>query len=271
MASKLFNTVIRLVEQGRLPETRKWFWKQTYNLLSRVWSDKDWAFMNYGYMPDVPFPLDTEDEPDRAFIGLYQQAVDGLDLNEKTVVEVGSGRGGGSSYIARYFKPASMTGLDYSPATVKRARKVIPPHPALAFDVGDAEALPLADESVDIIVNIESSHCYSNLPKFFSEVERVLKPGGVFTWADIRASSMMESLENQFAETGLVDVRRMELTPGVIKALDAMSERKKARIGRIPLISKFLMEFAATENTKLYKGFRNGKVRYLARRFQKPE
>lgn len=271
MTSPLFRTILRLVEQGRLPQTRKWFWKQTYNLLSRAWPDNDWVFMNYGYLPDTAFPLSAGDEKDRAFIGLYHQAIDGLDLAGKTLIEIGSGRGGGCSYIARYHTPAAITGLDYSPATVKRARRVAPPHPVLTFEIGDAEALPLPAESVDVVVNIESSHCYSNMPQFLSEVERVLKPGGLFTWADIRAPSMLPALDAQFEGTGLIQTHEADLTTGVIRALDAMSERKKTRIKRVPLISRFLLEFAATENSALYNGFKTGKVYYLARRYQKPE
>ena len=49
-----------------------------------------------------------------------------------------------------------------------------------------AESLPLGDASVDVLVNVESSHCYGNFQKFIAEVHRVLKVGGVFLFADFR-------------------------------------------------------------------------------------
>ena len=46
------------------------------------------------------------------------------DMAGARVLEIGSGRGGGSRYIARYHAPASVTGLDYSPETVRIARRL---------------------------------------------------------------------------------------------------------------------------------------------------
>ena len=36
----------------------------------------------------------------------------------------------------------------------------------------------------DIVINVESAHNYPSLPRFLSEVHRVLKPGGYFSWTD---------------------------------------------------------------------------------------
>ena len=40
-------------------------------------------------------------------------AIDNFDLRDRDVLEVGSGRGGGASYISRYLQPRSMTGMDF--------------------------------------------------------------------------------------------------------------------------------------------------------------
>jgi len=37
---------------------------------------------------------------------------------------------------------------------------------------------------VDLIVNIESAHCYPDFVGFMKEVDRVLNPGGHFMFAD---------------------------------------------------------------------------------------
>ncbi len=272
MSNSLFSAILTSVERGSFARTRKLLWKQLYNLMSRFWRDEDWRFMNYGYMPKdiAPFPLDEPDEQDRAFIGLYQQAVSGLDLAGMRVLEVGCGRGGGASFIARYCDPAEVIAVDYSRATVGIAQKLNPDIANLRFQFGDAEALPFGDNEFDIILNIESSHCYANMPAFAAEVARVLKPGGVFSWADMRSPGMMGDVDRSFDDAGLRMISEQSLAAGVVPALDHMSERKTRVINRFPLVRRFMTEFAATKDTKLYLGIKSGDVLYLARRYKAP-
>jgi SAM-dependent methyltransferase len=270
MTSRAFEQVLRAVERGSFPRARKWAWRGLYNLLSRVWPDDDWRFMNYGYVAEgEPFPLAAEDEPERPFIGLYHQAVEGLDLSGRDVLEVGSGRGGGARYVARRFAPRSVTGLDYSPGTVARARALCADTPGLAFEVGDAERMPFADASFDVVINIESSHCYADVAAFAREVARVLRPGGTFSFADMRARSMLEALDRDLGRPGLELVGEADLTPGVLAALDAADARKLGRIERLRLMRRFMKEFAGTRGSLLYKGLQSGLVVYLARRYRK--
>lgn len=271
MTSRAFGYILRAVERGAFPKSRKWAWKRLYNMLSRLWRDSDWRFMNYGYLPaGDAFALAAEDEPERAFIGLYHQAMAGLAVEGARVLEVGSGRGGGARYIARYMAPAAVTGLDYSPETVRRARQLNDDTANLVFEVGDAEALPFADASFDIVVNIESSHCYANVPAFAREVARVLAPGGCFTWADMRAATMIEGLDRDLGASGLVLESETNLSPGVVSALDAVNERKMSRIQKSALMRRFLKEFSGAKGSLLYRNLQSGGVVYLARRYRKP-
>lgn len=273
MTSRAFNLVLEAADKGLFPRARKWGWRRLYNLMSRFWADKDWRFMNYGYLPPAgskPFPLDAEDEPERAFIGLYQQAVDGLDLVGKRVLEVGCGRGGGTAYIAKYHQPKAAIGIDYSNVTVKRAQDLNGESDVLSFRWGDAEDLPFPDESFDVVINIESSHCYANMSGFLSEVARVLKPGGVFSWADMRGSNMVEGTNQCFEScSGLELQGETLLSPGVIRALDQMNEKKTTRIKQVPVLSKFFLEFAGTKGSSIYKWLKSGDVVYLSRRYNK--
>ncbi|MBO6920398.1 MAG: class I SAM-dependent methyltransferase [Rhizobiaceae bacterium] len=271
MKNVLFSAILASATKGSFPATRKWVWRQIYNLMSAFWNDSDWRFMNYGYMPnDTPqFFLELEDEKDRAFIGLYQQAVDGLDLDGKRVLEVGCGRGGGASYISRYYAPKEMVGIDYSPKTVQIAKKLNKVGNDLVFQIGDAENLPFENDAFDIILNIESSHCYANMDAFVREVERTLKPGGLFSWADLRGPSMMENTDAAFSTTKLTILSEKSLAEGVVPALDHTSESKTDIIKRFPMFKRFMNEFAATKGTRLYNGIKSGKVLYLARRYQK--
>lgn len=267
----MFASILKAATKRQSPQALKWVWKQVYNVMSRSWRDDDWRFMNYGYIPEsnADFPLADRDEADRAFIGLYHQAVDGLNLKGKRVLEVGSGRGGGSSYLARTYEADEVVGADYSGETVKIARTLNTDVSNLTFEVGDAENLPFPDASFDVVVNIESSHCYANVPAFISEVARVLKPGGTFTWADLRTRTMMEKLDDDLAHQDLKLIHQSELTPGVVRALDAMHDRKESRIQKSWFFKRFMAEFSAQKGSTIYRGLNNGGGRYTARRYER--
>lgn len=270
MASRVFNSLLQAIEKGAFPRTRKWLWRGLYDGLSRHWRDDDWRFMNYGFMDqDAGFSLDSADEPDRPFIGLYAQAVAGLPLTGAQVVEIGSGRGGGARYIARYHDPAGVVGIDYSAATVRRARALNGDAPGLTFEIGDAERLPLESASCDIVVNIESSHCYGDVPAFAREVARVLKPGGWFTFADMRGKAAIAELRQQLAVPGLQLQAETNLSAGVVAALNAAEARKRARLGQVRFGRSFIAEFSGSQGSTLYRELTEGGVIYLAQRYQK--
>ncbi|HEV7257966.1 MAG TPA: class I SAM-dependent methyltransferase [Bosea sp. (in: a-proteobacteria)] len=270
MASQAFTSLLEAIERGAFPRTRKWLWRGLYGMLSRGWRDEDWRFMNYGFLPaGEGVALAEADEVDRPFIGLYAQAVAGLPVEDARVLEVGSGRGGGARYIARYHGPASVTGVDYSPATVRLARRLNADTGILTFETGDAEKLPFADGSFDIVVNIESSHCYGDVPAFAREVARVLAPGGWFSFADMRGKSALDQMRQQLAVPGLVLRSESELSQGVIAALDAAEARKRARLAKIRFMRGFVTEFAGAKGSVLYRELSEGGVVYIAQRYQK--
>ncbi|MFD1045581.1 methyltransferase domain-containing protein, partial [Kibdelosporangium lantanae] len=107
------------------------------------------------------------------------------DFQDKHVLEVGSGVGGGLNFLSRLVGGATFTGVDLSPGAVDRANGSFSRGDRLRFVCGDAESLPFEDDSFDVVINVESSHNYPNLPGFFSEVARVLRPGGHLSVVDI--------------------------------------------------------------------------------------
>lgn len=270
MTRRIFTGLLETVSGQSRSNIRKWFWRRIYNILSLTWRDHDWRFMNYGFVGEgQPFPLKAEDEEERFFIGLYHQAVDGLPLRGARVLEIGSGRGGGARYIARYYEPAQVIGLDYSPQTVRLARRLNADAKALSFEVGDAEHLPFADGTFDIVINIESSHCYSNVSGFAKEVARVLKPGGWFTFADMRGKNAMDELTHQLDVPGMELVTECNISDRVVAALDAGEARKQHRINKQKWMRGFMAEFAGSPGSKLYNALVAGDVVYSARRYQK--
>ena len=168
------------------PAFKRWFWKKWYTILASKVNDPDLKFMNYGYLSDkMVLKLNEEDEKDRYSIQLYQHIASQINLKGLKVLEVGSGRGGGSSYIARYHNVANMSGVDISPTAVDFCNKTYNIN-NLDFTVGDSEKLPFDDNTFDVVINVESSHCYSSMDNFLSEVKRVLKKRGSFLFCDLR-------------------------------------------------------------------------------------
>lgn len=88
-------------------------------------------------------------------------------------LEVGTGLGDGALLIAREFPHARVRGVDISPEMVRRAQDRIglDPEGRVAFKVADAADLPFEDDSFDLVAQL-------NMPPFFAEMARVLRPGG---------------------------------------------------------------------------------------------
>lgn len=224
--------------------------------------------MNYGFDdPDIPrLTLEAADEKDRFCIQLYDYVTAPVDLEGKRVLEVGCGRGGGCSFIARYRNPQQMTGVDLAGAAVDFCRRT---HriPGLEFRTGDAEQLPFADSTFDVVVNVESSHCYPNLQAFFNEVHRILKTSGHFVYADIHESSGLAAWQDLLQRSAFSIVSSEDITRQVLWALDQDNDRKVRLIDS--LVPNFLRSsfhaFAGTRGTRIYEGFRTGSLVY--RRF----
>jgi ubiquinone/menaquinone biosynthesis C-methylase UbiE len=88
-------------------------------------------------------------------------------------LDVGTGTGEGALLIAREFPQASVRGVDISEEMVRAAQAKVglDPEGRAAFKVADASELPYGDESFDLVAHL-------NMPPFFAEVARVLRPGG---------------------------------------------------------------------------------------------
>jgi len=260
LIARLFSIVYRM------PQVKRLLWRSWYEFLARRYRDRQWTFMNYGYRPAhgaAALALAPEDEPDRSCIQLYHLVASAVELTGREVLEVGSGRGGGASFVARYHRPSRVVGVDVSPRAVAfcRARHAVP---GLSFEVGNAEHLGFAAASFDAILNVESSHCYGDVGAFVREVRRVLRPEGHFLYADFRPRDELDTWRAGLLAAGLRLVVERDITPGVVAALDADDERKRrliaAQVER-PLRRAF-HRFAALRGTALYDELRCGTMVY---------
>jgi ubiquinone/menaquinone biosynthesis C-methylase UbiE len=250
------------------PAFRRLLVKAWYEMLVVVDRDKAITFMNYGYSDlngaTGAVALADQEQGNRYCIQLYRHLASPIDPRGKDVVEVGSGRGGGAAHISRELRPKSMIGIDIS----KKAVDFCNNHysvDGLSFSQGDAENLPLPDSSVDVVFNLESSHCYGSMPRFLSEVHRVLRPGGYFLYSDHRDLDKIDLLRKELEGSRLKTVSEEDITRNVVRALDLDHDRKKQMIGeKCPkLLRKEVEEFAALKGTRAYQAFNSGSSRYL--------
>lgn len=269
MLTKILNLAMRI--SPRLSRAMVRFWYQMLVVLDRK---REITFMNYGYADLDPtakgLSLKESEGGNRYSIQLYHHLAAAVDLTGKDVVEVGSGRGGGASYIARNLKPRSMRGIDLSDKAVDFCNAHYSTS-GLSFKQGDAENLPLSDATVDAVINLESSHCYGSMERFLSEVHRVLRPGGYFLFSDHRDPDKVELLREQLKDAGLSVVKETDITANVVRALDLDNDRKAKLIEqRCPrLLRGRMAEFAAMKGTNTYLSFASGSSRYLSFVLQK--
>lgn len=93
------------------------------------------------------------------------------------VLEVGSGTGAVTRYLAGLPIVARATGIDPSPVLVERARALGGPS-HLSFCEGDARSLPFPDGTLDLVV-FHTVLCHIPEPgTALAEAFRVLRPGG---------------------------------------------------------------------------------------------
>lgn len=233
-------------------------------------------FLNYGYIdlsPEAPpVKLQAPDEANRLCIQLYHYLAHPIDLAGLDVMEVSCGHGGGASYIKRYLQPKSMVGVDLNPNAVEFCRR----HHALqglSFVQGNAEALQFDENSFDTILNVEASHCYGDMAQFLKQVVRLLRPGGHFLFADFRYRSEQEILATQLRQSGLEMVKTENITPNVLKAMEANDEEKLTLIRQYApkILHKWLKQFAAVKGSSIFNAFQSGEMVYLSYTLRKKE
>ena len=279
--SRLRPLAFVMSQTNRLPAApraaaRKRLFKLLYDGVSRGSRGGDVGFLNYGYAPETaPEPaleLPPERESDRYAMQLYDHVAGAVPLRGLDVLEVGCGRGGGAAFVFERHGPRSLTGLDLSDVAVAHCRERYG-RSGLEFVAGDAERLPFDDASFDAVLNVESSHCYPDVGAFLSEVARVLRPGGVLLFTDLRQTEGtghdgredVARLREQIAAARLVVVEAEDITADVVRALTLDSPRRRAEIELTTpkLMRSQVLEFSGVEGSDIYRAFATREVSYL--------
>lgn len=100
------------------------------------------------------------------------EAAEGLDW-----LDVGCGTGALSEAILARCKPKRLTGIDPSHGFISRARR-FGHNPRATFDIGDAEALPIASASFDVVVSGLVLNFVPDRLRALEEMKRTARPNG---------------------------------------------------------------------------------------------
>ncbi|MFH2094736.1 MAG: class I SAM-dependent methyltransferase [Bacteroidota bacterium] len=240
---------------------RIWYW-----YVNKIDRNAEILFMNFGYSSkDRDIQMSDHDSPDRYSVQLYRHLADEADLRDKDIVEIGCGRGGGLSYIARNFSPLSAKGIDLDRQAVSFCNSHYT-EKGISFMQGDAQNLKLENNCCDIVLNVESSHRYPDMGKFLGEVSRILRKDGYFLFTDFRYDYEMEEMKKDLQQSGMEIVKERFINKEVVAALELDDERKRTLVKKLApkFLHKTALNFGGTIGSKTYNQFASGEYLYFS-------
>ena len=120
------------------------------------------------------------------------ERLDYVRLRPATILELGCGTGQGIDALAKRWRKARIIALDLAEAMLHRARRrgtwLNRPRALCA----DLEALPLAADSVDLVISNASLQWASDLERAFAELRRVLRPEGLLMFTTFGPDTLIE-------------------------------------------------------------------------------
>jgi ubiquinone/menaquinone biosynthesis C-methylase UbiE len=170
----------------------------------------------YIWHPRNPVSISYRHALENALVALFNQAR--LELNELDILDVGCGNGN----LLRFFlalgaEPQKLHGIDLVQSRIEAARQHSPA--AIQFRQGDAQNLPYPAGSMDLVCtftvfsSILQNETRQNVAR---QAERVLKPGGMILWYDMRRAQTkttqgieLDAIQALFPEFKLYQLKKI--------------------------------------------------------------
>jgi ArsR family transcriptional regulator len=148
------------------------------------------------YFDELAGKFGREYVPGRSWKGLAEAML--KILNYDTVADLGAGEGTLSQLIAQRAK--KVIAIDSSEKMVEFGQKLAKENelPNLEYRLGDIEAPPIDDSSVDLAILSQALHHAEHPPKALSEAHRILKPGGRLIVLDLLQHTFEKARELYF-------------------------------------------------------------------------
>ncbi|NHN60837.1 MULTISPECIES: methyltransferase domain-containing protein [Halorussus] len=188
-----------------------------------ILEDKNRARLFYKYLSKVydtvnPFIWNEQ---------MRDEALGLLDIREgDRVLDVGCGTGFATEGILEHTR--NVHGLDQSVHQLEKAWAKLGKHDPVSFYRGDAERLPFADDTFDVVWSSGSIEYWPNPVATLRDMRRVVEPGGrvLVVGPNNPKSSVMqkvadaimlfydrEEADRMFREAGYVDIEHHEMGP----------------------------------------------------------
>ena len=223
---------------------------------------------NYGFAPA------EGDHPQRFQHQMYREMLKRLQEKrplkpQMRLLEVSCGRGGGlNAFLAASPEPIDATGLDVAASAIAFCRETYGESERLHFVEGSALDLPFPDGSFDVLLNVEASNDYGDRARFFGEVARVLKTGGIFLYTDSFRAGHVARMREELADAGF-EAEFTDISANVAEAcrLDSPRRREVIRrhapaLGRL-VFGRELENYAGIEGSRKQQAFVTGARTYL--------
>ncbi|MBU7581981.1 MAG: methyltransferase domain-containing protein [Nostoc sp. TH1S01] len=190
--------------------------QQFYDASSGLWEEVWGEHMHHGF-----YGADGTQKKERrqAQIDLIEEILYWADVKTVTnILDVGCGIGGSSLYLAEKFHTRT-TGITLSPVQAARATERAQEmllQLRSKFLVANAQAMPFADDTFDLVWSLESGEHMPDKTQFLQECYRVLKPGGTLimaTWCHRATDDAPLTADEQ---KHLQDIYRVYCLPYVI-------------------------------------------------------
>lgn len=187
----------------------------------------------------------------RFILGLFHKTFGGL--RSVRLLDIGCGLGESSAYFAG--EGALVIAIDLSPEMARTAEKVaVFQGTRVAAVVASADELPFGGGSFDAVYVANAVHHLPDREKFFREVHRVLRPGGIFaSWDPLRYNPVINAYRRMATDVRTADERPLGFeTLDIVRDLFPRARFRCFWIATLALFLKFYLVDRVHPNADRY-------------------